>query len=164
MAFSWFLLFSYHMHARSSEHQRHQCLFILDRFSYINIVMLQYGREKKLFWLGSIKESQVSVMLHWLLFNITSILLYKNSACLKRTFIALLIISLFPFTQSAHFTIHYSSSLFLRILPTDAPPSGDRGSSVVKVLCWFDPSWCQWIFHWYKIHPIALWPWGRLSL
>ena len=31
--------------------------------------------------------------------------------------------------------------------------SGDRGSTVVKVLCyksegrWFDPSWCQWIFH-----------------
>ena len=30
--------------------------------------------------------------------------------------------------------------------------SGDRGSTVVKVLCykseghWFDPSWCQWIF------------------
>ena len=30
---------------------------------------------------------------------------------------------------------------------------GDRGSAVVKVLCyksegrWFDPSWCQWIFH-----------------
>ena len=29
---------------------------------------------------------------------------------------------------------------------------GDRGSTVVKVLCyksegrWFDPSWCQWIF------------------
>ena len=28
-----------------------------------------------------------------------------------------------------------------------------RGSTVVKVLCyksegrWFDPSWCQWIFH-----------------
>ena len=34
---------------------------------------------------------------------------------------------------------------------------GDRGSTVVKVLCyksegsWFDPSWCQWIFHWHKI-------------
>ena len=30
--------------------------------------------------------------------------------------------------------------------------SGDRGSTVVKVLCyktegrWFDPSWCQWNF------------------
>jgi len=30
---------------------------------------------------------------------------------------------------------------------------GDRGGTVVKVLCyksegrWFDPSWCQWIFH-----------------
>jgi len=29
----------------------------------------------------------------------------------------------------------------------------DRGSTVVKVLCykseggWFDPSWCQWIFY-----------------
>ena len=31
--------------------------------------------------------------------------------------------------------------------------SGDRGSTVVKVLCykseghWFDPSWCRWIFY-----------------
>ena len=30
---------------------------------------------------------------------------------------------------------------------------GDRGNTVVKVLCyksegrWFDPSWCQWNFH-----------------
>ena len=30
---------------------------------------------------------------------------------------------------------------------------GNRGSTVVKALCyksedrWFDPSWCQWIFH-----------------
>jgi len=47
---------------------------------------------------------------------------------------------------------------------------GDHGSTVVKVLryklegLWFDPSWCQWIFHWHKILPIVLWPWGRLSL
>ena len=31
--------------------------------------------------------------------------------------------------------------------------NGDRGSTVVKVLCyksegrWFDPRWCNWIFH-----------------
>ena len=43
-------------------------------------------------------------------------------------------------------------------------------ATVVKVLCynlegrWFDPSWCQWIFHWHKILLIALWPWGRLNL
>jgi len=30
---------------------------------------------------------------------------------------------------------------------------GDHGGTMVKVLCyklegrWFDPSWCQWIFH-----------------
>jgi len=47
---------------------------------------------------------------------------------------------------------------------------GDRGGTAVKVLCyksegrWFDPSWCQWIFHWHNILPIALCPWGRLSL
>ena len=42
------------------------------------------------------------------------------------------------------------NSLKLRILLAQW---GDRGSTVVKVPCyesegrWFDPSWCQWIFH-----------------
>jgi hypothetical protein len=37
--------------------------------------------------------------------------------------------------------------------PTIIETMGDRGSTVVKVLCykseghWFDPSWCQWNFH-----------------
>ena len=36
---------------------------------------------------------------------------------------------------------------------TGTLPLGDRGSTVVKVLCyksegrWFDPSWCQWNFY-----------------
>jgi len=35
----------------------------------------------------------------------------------------------------------------------DASSRGDRSNAVVKVLCyksecpWFDPKWCQWIFH-----------------
>jgi hypothetical protein len=45
----------------------------------------------------------------------------------------------------------------------------DRGSTVVKVLCynsegrWFDHSWCQPIFFLHKILPIALWPWRDLT-
>jgi len=37
-------------------------------------------------------------------------------------------------------------------LELTASSKGDRGSTVVNVLCyksegrWFDPSWCQWIF------------------
>jgi len=42
--------------------------------------------------------------------------------------------------------------------------SGDRGSTVAKVLCyksegrWFDPSWCQWIFL------LTLNPWDRTMM
>jgi len=54
------------------------------------------------------------------------------------------------------------STLWHGVLSEDTLIFGDRGSSVVTVLCyksegrWFDPNWCQWIFHWHKILPIAL--------
>jgi len=56
------------------------------------------------------------------------------------------------------------------IMIASSHTKGERGSTVVKVLCyksesrWFDPSWCHWIFHWHKIPSISLWPWGGLSL
>jgi len=33
--------------------------------------------------------------------------------------------------------------------------TGDSGSAVVEVLCYKSEG--QWIFHWHKILPIALW-------
>ena len=56
------------------------------------------------------------------------------------------------------------------LISTNYSHVGDRGSIVVKLLCyksegrWFDPSRCHWIFHWHKIIPIALWSWGPLIL
>ena len=49
-----------------------------------------------------------------------------------------------------------------RICERTSKGLGDRGSTVVRVLCyksegrWFDPSWCHWIFHWHKILPIGV--------
>jgi len=65
--------------------------------------------------------------------------------------------------------VRYSCCCTVHIvgLYNSTPTDGDRGNTMVKVLCyksvgrWFDPSWCQWIFHWHKILPIALWLWGH---
>ena len=76
-------------------------------------------------------------------------------------------------TEMSWIIWHSTSRTFNFILKTSCSlwgGGGDRGSTVVKVLCyisevrWFDPSWCHWIFHWHKILPIVLWPWGPLSL
>ena len=71
-------------------------------------------------------------------------------------------------TRWCYSVSHVSCSTALSTSPCTS--QGDRGSTVVKVLCyksegrWCDPSWSQWIFHWHKILLIALWPWGWLSL
>jgi len=50
-------------------------------------------------------------------------------------------------------TFSFSYFLFTYVVFIHLILDGDRGSTVVKVLCyksegpWFDPSWCQRIFH-----------------
>ena len=64
----------------------------------------------------------------------------------------------FCYTAEWHFVVNHNvanvSSLFLPNMKLSVRTSnggwGDRGSSVVKVLCyksegrWFNPSWCHW--------------------
>ena len=67
-------------------------------------------------------------------------------------------------------SVLYSHTLLLLTSVLILSSHQNRGSTVVKVLCyksegrWFDPSSWQWIFHWHNILAITLWSWGRLSL
>jgi hypothetical protein len=67
-----------------------------------------------------------------------------------------------------HHWFHGQHNKILEELPdfvTLHDNKGDRCSTVVKVLCYKSiPAAVIGIFHWHKILPIALWPWGRLSL
>jgi len=53
--------------------------------------------------------------------------------------------------SSADVSEHSVFSLFIKqwLFHTYLPMN--RGSTVVKVPCCFDPSWCQWNFHWHKM-------------
>jgi len=56
-----------------------------------------------------------------------------------------------PYVKFNHHISHQNFSTQNFTIPYVA--TVDRGSTVVKVLCyksegrWFDPSWCHWIFH-----------------
>jgi len=58
-----------------------------------------------------------------------------------------------PFRQIFYLHIHASLSYRPPDLGKYFSLRRDRGRTVVEVLCyklegrWFDPSWCQWIFH-----------------
>jgi len=92
-------------------------------------------------------------------------LIIRNGMAISQIYASLHFTELYPTTL--HYTYRHFTSSHLHFTVLSY---GDRGSTVVKVLCckskgrWFDPSWCQWIFHSHKILPIALWPCGRLSL
>ena len=126
---------------------------------------MRSSKKKYIMWVASIWRKFLSQLYHTGLITISEILQTQWQSIVRITRMLeyniwqffVMLVGLFCFIFLYYFRSHLAFP-------------GDCGSTVVKVLCyksedhWFDPSWCQWIFHWHKVLLIALWPWGRLSL